>query len=61
LIDWISALLRAGITQEKLESHIPFLGSLLKNEQDTDALSEYETGGGKFPDKWSDLGPQYNQ
>lgn len=61
LIDWISALLRAGISQEKLESHIPFLGSLLKNEQDTDALSEYETGGGKFPDKWSDLGPQYNQ
>jgi MoxR-like ATPase len=61
LIDWISALLRAGISQEKLEGHIPFLGSLLKNEQDTEALGEYETGGGKFPDKWSDLGPQYNQ
>lgn len=61
LIDWISVLLRSGVTQEKLESHIPFLGSLLKNEQDTEALSAYETGGGAFPDKWSDLGPRYNQ
>src|SRR5438132_9972568 len=25
LIDWISALLRAGITRDKLESHIPFI------------------------------------
>ena len=34
LIDWISALLRSGIDQGQLEAHIPFLGSLLKNEQD---------------------------
>ena len=24
LIDWISALLRAGVSQDQLESHIPF-------------------------------------
>ncbi len=61
LIDWISVLLRSGVTQGQVEGHIPFLGSLLKNEQDTEALGEYKTGGGTFPDKWSDLGPQYNQ
>jgi len=61
LIDWIAALLRSGISQEKLESHIPFLGSLLKNEQDTLAVRDYEDGGGKLPSNWSDLGPKYNQ
>ncbi len=61
LIDWISVLLRSGVKQDQLEGHIPFLGSLLKNEQDTDAVSQYKTGGGSFPDKWSDLGPRYNQ
>ena len=61
LIDWIAALLRSGISQEKLESHIPFLGSLLKNEQDTLAVRDYEESGGKLPSNWSDLGPKYNQ
>jgi len=61
LIDWISALLRSGVDEQQLQSHIPFLGSLLKNEQDTDALNEYEKGEGRFPDKWSDLGPRFNQ
>lgn len=42
LIDWISALLRAGVSQEKLEAHIPFIGALLKTEQDVDALGRYE-------------------
>jgi len=61
LIDWISALLRAGVSQEKLESHIPFVGALLKKEQDVDALHRYDAQGGKFPAKWSDLGPRYVQ
>jgi MoxR-like ATPase len=61
LIDWISALLRAGISPEQMQSHIPFLGSLLKNEQDTEAMGQYEESGGKIPDDWGDLGPQYNQ
>ena len=61
LIDWIAALLRSGISQSQLESHIPFLGSLLKNEQDTLAVQDYEERGGSMPSNWSDLGPKYNQ
>jgi MoxR-like ATPase len=61
LIDWIAALLRSGITRSQLEAHIPFLGSLLKNEQDTTAVQGYEDRGGNLPDSWSDLGPKYNQ
>jgi MoxR-like ATPase len=61
LIDWIAALLRSGISVQQLESHIPFLGSLLKNEQDTEALASYADGGGELPTQWSDLGPKYNQ
>jgi MoxR-like ATPase len=61
LIDWIAALLRSGVTPQQLESHIPFLGSLLKNEQDTEALVSYADGGGELPAQWSDLGPKYNQ
>ena len=61
LVDWIAALLRSGCTVQQVESHIPFLGSLLKNEQDTDAVTSHVQAGGKLPDKWSDLGPKYNQ
>ena len=61
LIDWISALLRSGISQQQLSDSIPFLGSLLKNEQDTEALAQYQAEGGALPQDWSDLGPKYNQ
>jgi MoxR-like ATPase len=61
LIDWISALLRSGVSPAQVEAHIPFLGSLLKNEQDTEALQTYAAGDGKMPKAWSDLGPRYNQ
>jgi MoxR-like ATPase len=61
LIDWISALLRSGISHDQVEAHIPFLGSLLKNEQDTEAFQSYSDGGGSMPSAWSDLGPKYNQ
>jgi MoxR-like ATPase len=61
LIDWISALLRSGISEDQLEAHIPFLGSLLKNEQDTAAMQDFEERGGDMPSEWSDLGPRYNQ
>ena len=49
LIDWISALLRSGVSQEKLEAHIPFIGALLKTEQDVDAFGRYDTKGGEIP------------
>ena len=61
LIDWISALLRAGISLDKIESHIPFVGTLLKKEQDVDALTRYDAKEGRYPRKWEDLGPRYNQ
>jgi MoxR-like ATPase len=61
LVDWISALLRAGVTLEKIETHIPFVGALLKKEQDVDALGRYDEKGGRYPKKWEDLGPRFNQ
>ncbi len=61
LIDWISALLRAGVTTEQVSQSIPFLGALLKNEQDTDALATYTGEGGTLPKDWSELGPKFNQ
>jgi MoxR-like ATPase len=61
LIDWISALLRSGIGSKQLEDHLPFIGALLKKEQDVDALSRYDGQGGKYPARWADLGPRYNQ
>ncbi len=61
LVDWISALLRSGMTPKQLEDHLPFVGALLKKEQDVDAVVRYDAQGGKFPARWSDLGPRYNQ
>jgi MoxR-like ATPase len=61
LVDWISALLRSGISVDKIESHLPFVGALLKKEQDLEALQGYDERGGRFPARWSDLGPRYNQ
>jgi MoxR-like ATPase len=61
LVDWISVLLRSGLTHAQLEAHIPFLGALLKKEQDVDALQRFDERGGRYPQKWADLGPRYNQ
>jgi len=61
LVDWISALVRAGVSIDKIEAHIPFVGALLKKEQDVDALTRYDEKGGRYPAKWADLGPRYNQ
>ncbi len=61
LIDWISALLRSGISMDQLESHIPFIGALLKTEQDLEALNRFDQKSGRYPTKWADLGPRYNQ
>jgi len=60
LIDWIAALLRSGISQKQLKDHIPFLGSLLKSEQDTIAVQQHEAAGGTFPATWSEVGSRYN-
>ncbi len=60
LIDWISVLLRSGMTADDIQQHIPFLGALLKNEQDTMALESYNEKDGRYPTEWSELGPQFN-
>jgi MoxR-like ATPase len=61
LVDWISALLRAGITAAQIEAHIPFLGALLKKEQDVEALLRYDERAARYPTRWADLGPRYDQ
>ncbi|HVP30930.1 MAG TPA: MoxR family ATPase [Myxococcota bacterium] len=61
LVDWIAVLLRSGVSQRQLEEHIPFVGALLKKEQDVDALRAHDERGGRYPSKWADLGPRYNQ
>ncbi|MBX5484518.1 MAG: MoxR family ATPase [Myxococcaceae bacterium] len=40
LIDWIGALKAAGIAPRELERELPFIGALLKKEQDLIALAE---------------------
>jgi hypothetical protein len=32
-----------------------------KTEQDVDALGRFDQKGGRYPAKWADLGPRYNQ
>jgi MoxR-like ATPase len=48
LIDWIAALKRAGVDEVKLDRELPFLGVLLKKEQDIAALADQLAGGPKF-------------
>jgi MoxR-like ATPase len=38
LIDWIGALVRGGLDPEDLTERVPFLGSLLKKEQDLETF-----------------------
>jgi len=53
--------MRAGDSIDKIEEHIPFVGALLKKEQDVDALSKYDAQRGRCASRWEDLGPRYNQ
>jgi MoxR-like ATPase len=48
LLDWIKALSLGGIRLEKIGSEIPFLGTLLKNEQDTDRFIKLSNAQGGF-------------
>ncbi|MBM4782488.1 MAG: MoxR family ATPase [Archangiaceae bacterium] len=47
LIDWLAALKSAGITSVKLDEQLPFIGALLKREQDLMAFADQF--GGKLP------------
>ncbi|MEE2787592.1 MAG: MoxR family ATPase [Myxococcota bacterium] len=42
LIDWIAALAKGGIDPEHLTERIPYLGTLLKKEQDLDTLERFK-------------------
>jgi len=46
LIDWIKALSLGGISADKISSEIPFLGTILKNEVDTDRFVKMSQGHG---------------
>jgi len=48
LIDWIAVLRRSGITDVKLDGQLPFLGALLKKEQDMVALADQLAGGSRW-------------
>jgi MoxR-like ATPase len=48
LIDWIAVLRRAGVEELKLDKSLPFLGALLKKEQDMVALADQLAGGRRF-------------
>jgi MoxR-like ATPase len=48
LVDWIAVLRRAGISEVKLEQNLPFLGALLKKEQDMVAFADQLAGGRRY-------------
>jgi MoxR-like ATPase len=48
LIDWIAVLKKAGVAEVKLEGALPFLGTLLKKEQDMAAYADQLAGGRKY-------------
>jgi MoxR-like ATPase len=48
LIDWIAVLKKAGIREVKLEKNLPFLGTLLKKEQDLAAYADQIAGGRRY-------------
>jgi MoxR-like ATPase len=45
LIDWIAALKASGVNSLKLDENLPFLGALLKREQDLQVFAETFGGG----------------
>jgi MoxR-like ATPase len=45
LVDWIAVLQRAGVGKERFVKELPFLGVLLKKEQDVEALKAARKGG----------------
>jgi MoxR-like ATPase len=48
LVDWIAVLRKAGVGDVKLEKNLPFLGTLLKKEQDLAAFADQIAGGRRF-------------
>lgn len=45
LLDWIKALAMGGVNVDRIASELPFLGTLLKTEQDTEKVAKVASGG----------------
>ena len=52
LVDWIAALRAAGTTEVLFEKNLPFLGTLLKKEQDLAAFQEFLSSPGSAGRRW---------
>jgi MoxR-like ATPase len=48
LVDWIAMLKDMGVTDVKLDKSLPFLGTLLKKEQDLVAYADQLSGGARW-------------
>lgn len=48
LVDWIAVLKDAGISSVQLEANLPFLGTILKKEQDLAAYADQVAGGKRW-------------
>jgi MoxR-like ATPase len=48
LVDWIAMLKNMGISTVKLDGNLPFLGTLLKKEQDLAAYADQLSGGARW-------------
>ena len=48
LVDWIAVLKRAGVDDVILDKNLPFLGALLKKEQDLVAFADQLAGGARW-------------
>ena len=50
LVDWIGALMSAGVQPGQLSKEIPFLGALIKKEEDVEAVGKAMAGSaGRWP------------
>jgi MoxR-like ATPase len=52
LVDWIGALIAAGIPHETIVGEIPFLGSLIKKEEDIDLVAKASGAGDHRSPSW---------
>ena len=48
LLDWIKALSMGGVDVGKITTELPFLGTLLKSEQDTERVTKVSGSAGNF-------------
>ncbi len=48
LVDWIAVLKHAGISSVQLDGNLPFLGTILKKEQDLVAYADQVAGGKRW-------------